>query len=64
MTSISAGISKPSAPVKEENKEEERGHWGSKTEFILSCVGYSVGVGNVWRFPHVAYKNGGGKQTR
>ncbi|XP_064611086.1 sodium-dependent proline transporter-like isoform X2 [Liolophura sinensis] len=39
--------------------EGDRGQWGSKAEFILSCVGLSVGLGNVWRFPVLAYENGG-----
>ena len=42
------------------SEQEERGYWGHKAEFILSCVGLSVGIGNVWRFPYVAYDNGGG----
>ena len=39
--------------------EEQRENWGSKWEFIFSCVGLSVGIGNVWRFPKLAYENGG-----
>ncbi|BFZ23381.1 hypothetical protein BsWGS_26420 [Bradybaena similaris] len=51
--------SDPEVASRASSEEPDRGTWGHKAEFILSCIGLSVGLGNVWRFPYLAFKNGG-----
>ena len=43
----------------EEPTEPKRSQWGNQVQFILTALGLAVGLGNIWRFPSMAYENGG-----
>jgi len=41
----------------------QREQWGSKLGFILAASGSAVGIGNIWKYPHMAGQNGGAAFT-
>ena len=38
----------------------EREQWGTRVGFVVAAIGSAIGLGNIWRFPYMAYDNGGG----
>lgn len=48
--------------IEREVAEKPRVAWDSKLQYFFMVISYAVGLGNVWRFPYLCQRNGGGRK--